>query len=376
MDERYDVLVVGAGLSGIVVAERLASVCGKRVLVIDSRDHVGGNCYDYIDAETGIRVNKYGAHLFHTNDEEVVAYIQRFSEWVPWEHRVVALCDGKYVPVPVNTTTINQLCGAHLVDAPEMTSWLDAETAVADRAPRNSQDVLDRRVGPRLSRALFEPYTFKQWGKTPAQLAPEVLQRIPVRCGFDPRYFSDRYQLLPKHGYTAFFDAIVARTPGIDVRLRTPFEAVAATTSGRPVVYTGPIDRYFGACGEPKLEYRSINFHVERYETRGFFQPNSVVNHPSASVPYTRSVEYKHFLNQASDRTIVVHESTTDSGDPYYPVPTERNRVLFARYQALAKDVPGVHFVGRLGTYKYLNMDQAIRAALDFAGDRQLWPCA
>jgi UDP-galactopyranose mutase len=363
---RQNILVVGAGLSGATIAERCASA-GANVLVIEKRSHIGGNTYDEIDATTGIRVSRYGAHLFHTNDEEVWNYVNRFGEWVRWEHRVVADVSGIFVPVPVNCTTVNSLCGTAIQTEAEMSEWLTA-AQIPCTHPKNSEEVALSRVGAPLYELLFKPYTWKQWGKEPAELEPEVLARIPVRLNFDPRYFTDKFQALPKFGYTEIVRKMLDH-PRISVRLNSAWENFQSSPEFYPdqIVFTGPIDTFFANAGLPKLEYRSIKFEWTRIPSTGFYQPNSVVNYPDPLNPYTRCVEYKHFLNQKSDWTILSMERTCDEGEPYYPVPTEMNRELYKKYTELAIKVGyKLHFIGRLANYKYFNMDQAIRAALDY----------
>jgi len=359
----YSIVVVGAGLSGATIAERYATH-GYKVLVIDKRGHIAGNVYDEIDEVSGIRVSKYGAHLFHTNDEGVWNYIHKFGEWRRWDHKVIADVSGVYVPVPVNITTVNTLYGASLKSETEMKRWL-ADEQVPCENPKNSEEVALSRVGGRLYEELFKPYTKKQWAKEPAELEASVMARIPVRTDFDDRYFTDRYQALPVKGYTAVVQNMLAH-PNIAVWLRTAWEDILTDLSGQTVVFTGPIDSYFKESGLPPLEYRSIQFEWSRFPEKGYLQPNSVVNYPSSTTPYTRCVEYKHFLHQPSEWTILSKEITSDRGEPYYPVPTKANQELYRKYLALTENVKDVHFIGRLATYKYFNMDQAIRAALDY----------
>ncbi|KAK4535875.1 hypothetical protein CDCA_CDCA06G1900 [Cyanidium caldarium] len=383
--DSFDVLVVGAGLSGAVSAERLATRA-KRVLVVERRDHIAGNCYDFVN-EHGIRVSKYGAHLFHTDDERVWAYVSRFAEWERWEHQVVAYVEGKLVPVPVNITTVNRLFNQHIRSEAEMREWLEREhEGLVPRPPRDGREAAIARVGPRLYHQIFHTYTWKQWGKHPEQLDASVLERIPVRDNWDPRYFSDRYQALPRHGYTQMVQRILAH-PRIAVCVGVDFfellHSDRAVFPGLPseavqnvrrrwqqhqlaVVYTGPIDRYFRQAGYPRLEYRSIQFTTQHLRLSGYYQPNSVVNYPGPEVPFTRIVEYKHFLQQRSDYTTIVSEVSSDEGDPYYPVPNQRNRDLYRKYQQLAEREQHVHFIGRLASYKYFNMDQAIANALQY----------
>ena len=371
-----DVLIVGAGLSGCVIAERFATELNKKVLVIDKRNHIAGNCYDFID-ENNILMNQYGAHLFHTNSETVWEYINRFGKWQRWEHKVVGMVDGQLVPIPVNITTVNMLCGTHLQTESEMNKWLDenVKSKYADIPIENSEDVAKTRVGDVLYEKIFKHYTWKQWNKYPAELAPEVLQRIPIRNNFDDRYFSDKYQVLPEKGYTEFCKKILDH-PNISVFTGVDFfklkQEYADQFKQKIIIYTGPIDTYFKNSELPPLEYRSIDFQVERIKnigTNGYFQPNSVVNYPEIQPEFTRIVEYKHFLNQKSEHTTIVREYTTDVGEPYYPVPNSKNQEVYEQYKKLAIEETqknNVHFLGRLANYKYFNMDQAIDNSLTY----------
>jgi len=360
-------IIVGAGISGCVIARELAEQ-GKSVMVVESRGHIGGNCYDYVDDDTGIRLNKYGAHLFHTNDEGVWEYINKHGQWERWDHKVLSMVDGKFVPVPVNITTTNRLCDVSIANESEMDEWLDSvQYKYAD--PKNSEEMALSRVGKVLYEKMFKPYTVKQWNKDPSELAPSVMARIPVRNNFDERYFSDKYQALPSQGYTKWFENILDHH-NIHVELNTAYDDVDAgkVADAEGVIYTGPIDEYFKKA-HGSLEYRSIDFKIEKLFDKGYFQPNSVVNYPSPDAPFTRIVEYKHFLHQASPHTIIVSETTNDTGPAYYPVPNEQNMSLYERYRIMAEKEElekNVYFVGRLANYKYFNMDQAVRNALDF----------
>ncbi len=359
-----DIVIIGAGISGAVLAERYANA-GKRVTILEKRDHIAGNCYDYID-DNGILVSKYGAHLFHTNYEDVWAYVTQFADWYPWEHKVLAKVDEKLVPIPVNITTVNALYGLQLETEQEMRGWLDANR-IDNPTAKDGRDAVLHKVGNDLYEKMFRHYTKKQWDKYPEELDASVLNRIPVRTNFDDRYFSDRYQALPKGGYTRLFAAILDH-PNITVHLGTDFFDVKEQLTGyEKLFYTGPIDRFFEFKHslQEKLEYRSINFVSETVEQE-VFQENSVVNYPGKEVDYTRIVEYRHFGNQTGPRvTTIVKEYTTDEGDPYYPVPNARNQAIYERYRAEAEALKDVYFVGRLANYKYFNMDQAFRNALE-----------
>ena len=359
-------LIVGAGLSGAVLAERIASKLGASVTVIEKRDHIGGNCYDYVDTETGIRLNKYGPHLFHTNNQVVWDYVNSFVTWTRWEHKVLASVDGKYVPMPVCGTTINELCGTRLRDSDEVAGWLRANQVVYTTV-QNSEEMAKSRIGTVLYEKLVKEYTFKQWGRLPAELDKSVLERIPVRPNFDVRYFGDKYQGLPEGGYTYFFEKLLSH-PNIEVLLNTDYFEFSKGRVFDAVIFTGPIDAYFHATGLEKLEYRSMSFSMEVIKNMKQYQPNSVVNYPNINVPYTRIVEYKHFLNQQSDHTIIVKETPTDVGEPYYPVPSQKNLDLYEKYRLLAsrEEMKNVYFVGRLANYKYFNMDEAVWNSLQF----------
>uniref|UniRef100_A0A6C0DRE5 UDP-galactopyranose mutase C-terminal domain-containing protein n=1 Tax=viral metagenome TaxID=1070528 RepID=A0A6C0DRE5_9ZZZZ len=357
-------LIVGCGLSGVVIAERIANQLNEKVTIIEKRDHIGGNCYDFIDDETDILMNKYGAHLFHTNNEEVWNYINRFDKWVRWEHKVVTHIDDKFVSIPVNITTINELCEEHLQNENDVNEWLFKNQIKYDTIT-NSEEMAKSRIGNTLYEKLIRDYTFKQWNKYPCELDKSVLERIPIRPNFDTRYFNDKYQALPHKGYTHFFEKVLDNK-NIEVKLNTDYFEYIKNNKYDVVVFTGPIDSYFSNL--EKLEYRSIDFIVEKIKNMNYYQPNSVVNYPSKDVPYTRIVEYKHFLNQKSNDTIIVSEKTNDVGDPYYPVPNKKNLELYEKYRVLAKNEESnnVFFVGRLANYKYFNMDEAISNSLHF----------
>ncbi len=358
-----DILIIGAGISGATLAERYAQA-GKKVLVLEKRNHIAGNCYDYYD-ENGILVSQYGAHLFHTNDKEVWEYVNRFSEWYPWEHKVIARVDDKTVPIPVNITTVNTLFGENIRTEEEMKAWLDKNRVVYEPAKNGEEAVLNR-VGEVLYDKMFKHYTKKQWDKYPEELHASVLERIPVRHNYDDRYFSDEFQALPSEGYTKVFECMLDH-PNIEVLLDTDYFDIKDEISGyEKLFYTGPIDRFFEFENKllEKLEYRSINFVTEHLDQE-YFQENSVVNYPGKEVDFTRIVEYKHFGNQKSPKTSIVKEYTVDHGEPYYPVPNEKNQKVYEQYKKEADKLENVYFVGRLANYKYFNMDQAFKNALD-----------
>jgi len=365
--QNFSGLIVGCGLSGVVIAERIANELNGKVTIIEKRNHIGGNCYDYVDQDTGILMNKYGAHLFHTNNETVWNYINRFDKWSRWEHKVLTSVDNKFVSIPVNITTINELCDEHLQTEEDVNEWLK-KNQVKYETINNSEEMAKSRIGNALYDKLIRDYTFKQWNKYPEELDKSVLERIPIRGNFDTRYFADKYQALPHKGYTHFFEKVLDHN-NIEVKLNTDYFEFIKTndvTKYDIVIFTGPIDSYFPNL--EKLEYRSIDFTIETIKDMNYFQPNSVVNYPSKDVPFTRIVEYKHFLNQTSKDTIIVSEKTNDVGEPYYPVPNKKNMDLYEKYKVLAKkeEENRVFFVGRLANYKYFNMDEAIANGLDF----------
>lgn len=357
------VLIVGAGLSGATLAERFANI-GYSVLVIEKRSHIAGNCYDFHD-ETGILMNQYGAHIFHTSSERVWEYVNRFSKWIEWHHKVIGKIGEKLFPIPININTVNTLCNTTLTNEADMKQWLLNNT-ISIETPTNSEEVALKRVGPLLYKTIFKDYTFKQWAKYPSELDPSVLERIPVRTDYNGDYFSDTHQALPEKGYTEFIRSMLTH-PNITVKLNTEY-APEMAKEYTFVLYTGPIDAYYASHNYPKLEYRSIQFEKETLDI-DHYQTNSVINYPSLEDPFTRIVEYKHFLNQhIPGKTVIVKEYTTGEGDPYYPVPTKKNQETYKRYQELAKadEANGIYFIGRLANYKYYNMDAAILNALEF----------
>jgi UDP-galactopyranose mutase len=355
----YDYLVVGAGFAGAVMAERLAADGGKRVLVIDRRNHVAGNAYDHHDA-AGILVHRYGPHIFHTNSQDIVDYLSRFTRWRPYEHRVLADIDGRQVPIPINRDTLNSLYGLELANEADTAAFLESRAEPVDTIT-SSADVVISKVGRQLYETFFRGYTRKQWGMDPSELDRSVTARVPTRTNTDDRYFTDRFQAMPAEGYTAMFTAMLDH-PLIDLELGVTFEEVAARVRYDRLVFTGPIDEYFDHR-YGKLPYRSLEF---RHETRDveWLQPVAVVNYPSEAVPYTRITEYKHLTGQTAARTSITYEYPSATGDPYYPIPRAENDALFKRYEALSLSTPDVLFVGRLATYRYYNMDQVVGQAL------------
>jgi UDP-galactopyranose mutase len=353
----YDWLIVGAGFAGSVLAERIASRRGETVLVIDKRPHIAGNAYDYFD-DAGIMVHRYGPHIFHTNSDEVVAYLSQFTEWRPYEHRVLAEVDGKRVPIPINLDTINTLYDLNL-DGDGMEQFLaQRREVVADVL--TSEDVVVSTVGRELYEKFFRGYTRKQWGLDPSQLSKQVTARIPTRTNRDDRYFTDQFQAMPAHGYTAMFERIL-KHPLIDVRLSTAWKDVRDQRLARRIVFTGPIDEFF-EYKFGRLPYRSLRFVQETYDVEQM-QPVAVVNFPQTE-KFTRITEYKHLTGQKHSKTSLGYEYPSDTGEPYYPIPRPENQQLYRQYKAASENLRDVWFVGRLGAYQYFNMDQVVGQAL------------
>ena len=357
----YDYLIVGAGFAGSVLAERLASQHNARVLLIDRRNHVGGNAYDEPNAD-GILYHKYGPHIFHTNSDQVVEYLSRFTKWRPYEHRVRAVVRGQLVPIPINRTTLNLLFGAGLETEEEAEAFLASRAEPIDEIG-TSEDVVINAIGRELYELFFRGYTRKQWGLDPSELDKQVTSRIPTRTNTDDRYFTDSFQAMPLDGYTAMFKRMLDH-PLIEKSLGTDFRDIRSE-GGRladHIIYTGPIDEYFD-YRFGKLPYRSLRFD-HRTLNKEWHQPVAVVNYPAEDVPYTRVTEYKHLTGQTHPRTTLTWEYPSAEGDPYYPIPRAENQLLYKRYEALADTTGNVTFVGRLATYKYYNMDQIVGQAL------------
>jgi UDP-galactopyranose mutase len=366
-----DLVVVGAGFFGATIAERAAAE-GYHVTVLDRRGHVGGNAYSYVDAATGIEVHRYGPHIFHTNSGEVVDYLSRFTSWVPYEHRVWTTAGGRVFPMPINLATICLFLG-RVVSPAEARAWV-AEHAGGVAEPSNLEEKAISLIGRPLYEAFIRDYTRKQWQEDPRLLPAEIITRLPVRYNFDNRYFNDTYQQMPEHGYSAIFEKMLA-APGIAVHLGVDWFEARAAAPDVPVVYTGPIDRYFGErLG--RLGWRTIDFVHEVHD--GDFQGCAVMNEADAEVPWTRTAEFKHFAPWRGEfeKTIIAREYSRLAGaedEPYYPINLAADRARYDGYRALAAEEKGVVFGGRLGTYRYLDMHQAIGAALR-AWEREVRP--
>ncbi|TDV62632.1 UDP-galactopyranose mutase [Pseudomonas sp. LP_7_YM] len=357
-NQPYDYLIVGAGFAGSVIAERLAAGLGQNVLLIDRREHIAGNAYDCKDA-AGIMIHRYGPHIFHTNAQRIVDYLSQFTEWRPYEHRVLASVDEHLVPIPINLTTLNELFGLSMNEE-------QAQAFLASRAEpvaniRTSEDVVINQIGRELYEKFFRGYTRKQWGLDPSELDRSVTSRVPTRTNTDDRYFTDTFQMMPAQGYTHMFEQMLDHSR-IDLLLATDFNVVRDRVQYKQLIYCGPIDEFFDHCFG-KLPYRSLRFQHETLPQTQL-QDVAVVNFPDPAVPHTRITEYKHLTGQIHAHTSISYEFPCAEGEPYYPIPRPENAELYKRYNTLADNTPGVTFLGRLGTYKYYNMDQVVGQAL------------
>ena len=353
----FDYLIVGAGFAGSVLAERLARASGKKVLICDRRPHVAGNAYDHHDA-AGVLVHRYGPHIFHTNSREVFEYLSQFTEWRQYQHRVLASVDGQLLPIPINLDTINRYYGLSLSSF-EVEDFL-AKMAEHREQIRTSEDVVVSRVGRELYEKFFRNYTRKQWGLDPSELDASVTARVPIRTNRDDRYFTDAYQAMPLRGYTRMFENMLDH-PNIKIMLNTDYRDIERVIPFKEMIYTGPVDEFFD-LRFGKLPYRSLEFKHETIDAE-VYQPAPVVNYPNDYL-YTRVTEFKYLTGQEHRKTSIVYEFPRAEGDPYYPVPRPENAELYAKYKALTDATKGVHFVGRLATYKYYNMDQVVAQAL------------
>jgi len=353
----YDWLIVGAGFAGSVLAERIATQRGERVLVIDRRDHIAGNAFDAYD-EAGVLMHRYGPHIFHTNSQAIFDHLSQFTDWRFYEHRVLGEVDGRLVPIPINLDTVNKLYDLDLTSE-ELEDWFAARAEPVEEI-RTSEDVVVSKVGRELYEKFFRGYTRKQWGLDPSELDKSVTARVPTRTNRDDRYFTDEFQFMPKHGYTRMFQKMLAH-PNIHVMLQTDYRDVREVIPHRRVIYSGPIDEFF-EFRFGRLPYRSLKFkHVTLDQPR--FQPVGTVNYPQTK-DYTRISEYKHLTGQEHPKTTITYEYPSAEGDPYYPVPKPENQELFKKYEQLALATQDVWFVGRLATYRYYNMDQIVGQAL------------
>ena len=370
-----DLAVVGSGFFGLTVAERCANDLGLRVLILERRDHIGGNAYSEAEPQTGIEIHRYGAHLFHTSNARVWEYVNRFTTFTGYQHRVFSVYKGRVYPLPINLATICEYFGS--VMSPDEARALIAQQSaeVPPGQAANLEEQAISLIGRPLYEAFFRGYTFKQWQTDPTELPAEIVTRLPVRYTFNNRYFSDTFEGLPTDGYTAWLERM-ADHRNIEVRLGTDFAELRSSLLGNvPVVYTGPLDAYFGyAAGD--LGWRTLDFDVEVLPT-GDFQGTPVMNYADEDVPFTRIHEFRHFHPERDwypkDKTVIMREYSRLAGrgdEPYYPINTATDRARLLNYRDMAEREPGVFFGGRLGTYKYLDMHMAIGSALSMYDNR------
>ncbi len=353
----FDYLIVGAGFAGSVLAERLASKAGKKVLIIDQRNHIGGNAYDYYNNE-GILIHKYGPHIFHTNSKDVFEYLSQFTPWRQYEHKVLASVDGQLLPIPINLNTINQMYGLNL-NSDQVEDFFLSKAEKIGRVV-TSEDVVVGKVGRELYEKFFRGYTRKQWDLDPSELDASVTARVPTRTNKDDRYFTDTYQAMPLYGYTKMFEKMLSHT-NIKIMLNTDYKEIVDSIPYKFMIYTGPVDAYFNYC-YGKLPYRSLEFKFETIEAEKH-QSTGTVNYPNEH-PYTRITDFKYLTGQKHHKTTIVYEYPKAEGDPYYPVPRPENAEIYKKYQQLTAAMTNTYFVGRLATYKYYNMDQVVAQSL------------
>jgi len=357
MENIYDYLIVGCGFSGIVLAERLSS-SGKRVLIIDKRNHLGGNCYDYLSGK--ILIQKYGPHIFHTKNEQVFKYLNRFTKFNNYTHKVLAYYDGKYFPVPINLKTVNKFFNLNLKNEEELKIFLKKKIKRIKKI-KNSEDVVVSKFGKELYDAFVKTYTRKQWDKYPNELDKSILERLPIRYDKNDKYFDDPFQGMPKGGYTKMFENMLSNKK-ITLKLNTPYNE-EIKKSAKKTIWTGKIDEYFN-YKFGKLEYRGAKFVFEKYKLRDFL-PNSVVNFPEDKFKFSRITEFKKFYGIKSRKTLICREYFVWGEEPAYPVNTPKNIKLLKRYEDQTKKERNVYFLGRLGRYKYINMDKCVEEALE-----------
>lgn len=368
LGDKADLIVVGAGFFGATIAERAAHELGLRVLVIERRDHIGGSAYSFRDPDTGIEVHRYGPHIFHTSSETVWRYVNRFASFSTYSHRVFSVHRGEVYPLPINLATICQFFRRHLTPAEARTLIAEQAAEISDRNPDNLEDKAISLVGRPLYEAFIRGYTKKQWQIDPRHLPGSIIARLPVRYTFDNRYFSDRYEGMPLDGYTAVFERLLGH-PGIHIALNTDWFAVRdSLRRAVPIVYTGPIDRYFG-YRYGRLGWRTTDFRQAVVPVADY-QGTAIMNFADEEVAHTRIIEYRHFHPERAhpeDRSLIVHEYprfATGHDEPFYPIDTREDRALYHKYKERTEAEPNVYFGGRLGTYHYLDMHQAIGAAL------------
>lgn len=355
----YDYLIVGAGFAGSVMAERVANQLDKKVIVVEKRNHIAGNAYDEYD-ESGILVHRFGPHSFHTNSKTVFDYLSQFTEWRFYEHKVLACHNNSLYPIPINRLTLNKLYNLSLQSDDEVKAYY--EKVRENNYPiLSSEDIIVNQVGLDLFEKFFKYYTKKQWNIEPKDLSPSVCGRIPVRTNDDCRYHTDKYQFMPAEGYTKMFEKML-KNRKIEVVLNTDYKSLLNDIKFDRMIYTGPKD-YFFDYEFGRLPYRSIRFEYENIKKK-YFQPSAQVNYVDSNVDFTRVVEHKYLSGQNTSTTTISREITQLDGEPFYPIPTEKNKELYLKYYNHSKSLKNVIFCGRLAEYQYYNMDQVVANTL------------
>ena len=373
-DHSTDFLIIGAGFSGLVIAERL-SAAGWKCVVVDRRDHFGGNAHDRKDA-AGVLIHPYGPHYFRSNSQRIVDYLSKFTEWHAVDYTIKSHTRGRYWSFPINLNTFEEFIGRPATTA-EFTDWIE-RTKVPIAEPKNSEEVIISQVGRELYELFFEGYTLKQWKRHPRDLDASVCGRIPIRTNRDDRYLAENFQALPKHGYTALFETILNASPGVELHLGIDFQEARAKWKHKHLVFTGAIDEFYDRRFGP-LPYRSLRFENESFSADqlqerepisgkpGFWQPAMQVNYPGTEEDFTRIVEIKHATGQQIDATTIVREYPKDwtpEVEPFYPIPAPEARAAYQKYAELASSESKTSFIGRLATYRYYNMDQVTGMAI------------
>lgn len=357
---KYDYLIVGCGPTGIVLAEKLASI-GKKVLIIDKRNHIGGNCYDFYN-EAGVLVHKYGPHYFRAKSEEVIKYLSEFTEWIPTRYKVKTMIKNKLYPLPINKITIEEFFGKKFNSEEKVKEFIDEIRDKTIINPKNAEEQILSLMGKEIYETFFKEYTEKQWGIKAANLDPSVTARIPIRFDENDDYILEKFQAMPKEGYTKMFEKMLNKD-NIEIKLNTHYDK-KLNNIARKIIWTGPIDEYYD-FKFGKLLYRSLNFIFVDFYNKEFIQPEGQINYPSKEFPYTRIVEIKHVTHQKCPNTTISIEIPTSKGEPYYPILTSKSKETYHKYSEESKKEKDVYFVGRLGKYKYLNIDQCIEEALE-----------
>jgi UDP-galactopyranose mutase len=358
-NKEYDYLIVGAGISGCIIAERLASI-GKRILLIDKREHIGGNCYDFYD-HAGVLIHKYGPHYFRANSQEVVDYLSKFTEWIPHRYKVKVRIKDQLFSFPINKKTFEQFFGKNFSTEEELFYFVSSLKEKSINPPKNAEEQIIFMLGREMYESFFKDYTEKQWGIPPKKLDATVTARIPIRFNENEDYVSESFQAMPRKGYTSMFKEMLSNS-NIDIQLNKNYSEELERNAEK-IIWTGRIDEYFN-FKFGKLNYRSLKFIFSSFYGKEFVQEEGQINYPSREVPYTRIVEIKHVTHQKCPNTTISIEIPCSEGEPYYPIPTKEGKDLYERYLSEAKKTKKVYFLGRLARYKYLNMDQCVEEAL------------